>query len=152
MKISINKTLGIITILSLLIFACEDKKEDHDENFIITLEVLQKGVVMDTLIVDVEATFVFKVEKTVDDGHGDDDHSEHVPGLSPHTTMEMMNSHDGGHDDHMEMSLHESDDEPGHYEGHYTFNEPGTYEINFEFNHDGTEVEKQFQIICRINN
>lgn len=152
MKDYFKYTLGIITVLSLFLIGCEDKTEDHEENFVITLEVLQNGMAVDTLVTNVEATFIFAVESVEDDGHGDDDHNEHVPGLDPHIVMEMMNSHNGDHDDHMETSLHESDDEPGHYEGHYTFDEPGTYQIDFGFNHDGTEVEDQFQIICRTNN
>lgn len=138
---------GLVSSLALLIPGCEKNPETHDENFVITLKVLQNNVEVDTLAVNVAAKLVFEVEEEDehgDGGHKDEDH--HVSGLHLNVTIAMEG--EGSHE-HMEMDAHEADNEPGNYETSHTFTEAGQYEIQCGFDHDGSDVTEEFPVIVQ---
>ncbi|MCH8012672.1 MAG: FixH family protein [Candidatus Marinimicrobia bacterium] len=126
----IRSTFAFTTMLialALLVVGCGEKSTDSDEHAIeVTMTYTPTSATVNTPI-----NFLFEVE----------DEGEHLGGLSPHVEIEKE-----GATDHVEMTVSEDTDDPGHYRGTHTFTEAGSYDIHFEFMHDGDDVDEEFQI------
>jgi plastocyanin len=147
MNTALIRGIGGLGLILFLAAGCGEKTvTGHEDNFLVTLTVLQNGVEVDTVAVNVAADLVFEVVAT-GDTHSDGDHqqADHVSGLHMTIALGPVGDPTGEHGSTMEA--HESEHEPGHYELTHTFAQAGTYEIHCSFDHDGEPFEEHFELV-----
>jgi hypothetical protein len=121
--------MAVIATFLVLSVSCDKKAtqpEEHGHELEVTLNTTP-----DPATVNTQIDFLFEVEEN----------GEHVD-----VTMYSCEIEKEGSGNHMEMEMHASDHDAGHYEGSWTFTEAGTYEVHFGFMHDEEMQEKQFTV------
>jgi hypothetical protein len=119
----------ILSISIVVLISCDKKATTPEElghETEVTLAISPDPATVNTLI-----NFLFEVEEG----------GEHVD-----VTMFTCEIEKEGSGNHMEMELHPSDHDAGHYEGSWTFTEMGTYEVHFGFMHDEEMHEEPFTV------